>query len=101
MPQFLRAIQVDPAVAAETIPYSNALAVGLLPLLMYFAVRRCLQAMNMVRPVAFALVSANLVNAFGNWILIYGKWGAPALGAVGSGWSTAIARTYMVAVLVG
>jgi MATE family multidrug resistance protein len=68
---------------------------------MYFAVRRCLQAMDMVRPVAFALVSANLVNAFGNWILIYGKWGAPAMGAVGSGWSTAIARGYMAAVLVG
>jgi multidrug resistance protein, MATE family len=69
--------------------------------LLYFAVRRCLQAMNMVRPVAFALVSANVINALGNWTLIYGKWGMPALGAVGSGWSTAIARTYMAAVLVG
>jgi len=57
--------------------------------------------MNMVKPVAFALVSANIVNAVGNWILIYGKWGAPAMGAVGSGWSTAIARLYMASVLVG
>jgi len=101
MPQFLRAIQVDPAVAAETIPYSNALAVGLFPLLLYFAVRRCLQAMNMVRPVAFALVTANIVNAVGNWVLIYGQWGFRAMGTVGSGWSTAIARVYMAAVLIG
>ena len=101
LPRLLDSLQVDPAISALAIPYTNALAVGLLPLLMYFAVRRCLQAMNMVRPVAFALVSANLVNAFGNWILIYGKWGAPAMGAVGSGWSTAIARGYMAAVLVG
>jgi MATE family multidrug resistance protein len=57
--------------------------------------------MNMVKPVAFALITANLVNAFGNWILVYGKWGAPHMGAVGSGWSTAIARTYLAAVLVG
>jgi MATE family, multidrug efflux pump len=64
-------------------------------------VRRCLQAMNMVKPVAFALVSANLVNAFFNWVLIYGRWGFPAMGTVGSGWSTAIARTYMAVVLVG
>ena len=55
----------------------------------------------MVRPIAFALVTANLINAVGNWILIYGKLGAPAMGAVGSGWSTAWARIYLAAVLVG
>jgi MATE family multidrug resistance protein len=54
----------------------------------------------MVRIVAFALITANIVNAVGNWLLVYGHWGAPAMGAVGSGWSTAIARLYMAAVLV-
>jgi MATE family multidrug resistance protein len=54
----------------------------------------------MVRPVAFALVTANIINAVFNWILIYGKWGAPAMGTVGSGWSTAIARVYMAGVLI-
>jgi multidrug resistance protein, MATE family len=85
---------------SQTVPYTKALAVGLLPLLLYFAVRRCLQAMNMVRPVAFALVTANIINAVFNWILIYGKWGAPTMGTVGSGWSTAIARLYMAGVLI-
>jgi multidrug resistance protein, MATE family len=98
--QLLNSAQVSPEVLELTIPYTKALVVGLFPLLLYFAVRRCLQAMNMVKPVAFALVTANLINAFGNWILIYGKWGAPAMGAVGSGWSTSIARAYMAAVLV-
>ena len=97
----LRPVGVDPAVLDLAVPYMKALGVGLFPLLLYFAVRRCLQAMNMVKPVAFALITANLVNALGNWVLIYGKWGAPAMGTVGSGWSTAIARTYMAAVLVG
>ena len=101
MPRFLNSIHVAPSLVAETIPYTNALTWGLFPLLLYFAVRRCLQAMNMVRPVAFALVTANIVNAVGNWILIYGKWGAPAMGTVGSGWSTAIARIYMAALLIG
>jgi MATE family multidrug resistance protein len=100
LPKLLRSMHIDPAILALAIPYTNALAVGLFPLLLYFAVRRCLQAMNMVRIVAFALISANIVNAIGNWVLIYGKWGAPALGAVGSGWSTALARLYMAAVLI-
>jgi MATE family multidrug resistance protein len=57
--------------------------------------------MNLVRPVMFAVISANLVNVFGNWVLIYGHLGAPALRAEGSGWSTCVARIYMAAVLLG
>ena len=101
LPSLLGSMHVDPRVLALAIPYIKALTVGLMPLLLYFALRRCLQAMNMVKPVAFALISANIVNVLGNWLLIYGKWGAPKMGAVGSGWSTAIARLYMASVLVG
>jgi multidrug resistance protein, MATE family len=101
LPRWLRSAEVSPEVLGLAIPYTKVLVIGLFPLLLYFAVRRCLQAMNMVKPVAFALVTANLINALGNWILIYGKWGFPALGVVGSAWSTAIARAYMAVVLVG
>jgi multidrug resistance protein, MATE family len=101
LPSLLGAMHVDSGVLALAIPYTKALAAGLLPLLLYFAIRRCLQAMNMVRPVAFALVSANIVNAVGNWVLIYGKWGAPKMGVLGSGCSTALSRLYMAMVLVG
>lgn len=97
----LRRLHIDPAIASLAVPYMKALAFGLFPLLLYFAVRRCIQAMNMVRPVAFALITANIINALFNWILIYGKWGAPAMGVVGSGWSTALSRVYLALVLVG
>ena len=36
---------------------------GALPLLLYAAFRRYLQGMHVVRPVMFALITANLVNA--------------------------------------
>jgi MATE family multidrug resistance protein len=97
----LQSLHVDPVVARLAVPYMKALAIGLFPLMLYFAVRRCIQAMNMVRPVAFALVTANLINLLFNWVLIYGKLGAPAMGVVGSGWSTALARLYMALILVG
>lgn len=101
LPRLLRAMRVDIGVLELAIPYTKALLAGLFPLLLYFAVRRCIQAMNMAKPVAFALVTANIVNALGNWILIYGKFGVPAMGAVGSGWSTSISRLYMASVLAG
>jgi MATE family multidrug resistance protein len=96
----LRWIEVEPAMAKLAVPYTYALAAGMLPLLLYFAIRRSLQAMDMVRPVAFALVTANIVNLVGNYALIYGKLGFPAMGVAGSGWSTTFARLYMVLVLV-
>src|SRR5947209_4964542 len=73
-PRLLNYIGVEPRVAVLAIPYTKALAAGALPLLIYFAMRRAMQAMNMVRPVAFALVTANLINLLANWVFIYGKW---------------------------
>jgi MATE family multidrug resistance protein len=96
----LHAVKIDPSVLDQTIPYLRALNWGTLPLLLYFVFRRYLQGMSLAKPVMFALVSANLVNLAGNWILIWGHWGFPAMGTVGSGWSTCVARIYMMGVLL-
>ena len=81
-------------------PFLRALNWGTLPLLAYFALRRYLQAMNVVLPIMFALISSNLVNLVGDWALIYGHLGFPAMGIPGSGWATCFARIYMAGVLV-
>src|SRR6202158_877921 len=81
-------------------PLLHALNCGTLPLLTYFALRRYLQAENVVLPIMFALMSANVVNAIGDWPLIYGHLGLPAMGITGSGWATCVARIYMAGVLV-
>lgn len=83
------------------IPYFRTLIWGLLPLLTYASFRRYLQGMSLVRPVTFALVSANLVNIGGNWALIYGHAGLPALGTIGAAWATDVSRLYMATVLAG
>jgi MATE family multidrug resistance protein len=86
-------------VCAIATPYLQVVATSLLPLLLYAAFRRYLQAMNLVRPVTFALLTANAVNAVVNWTLIYGKFGFPALGATGAAWATVLSRVYMAAAL--
>lgn len=91
---------VDPIVGSLTRSYAGILNWGTLPLLVYGGFRRYLQGVARVRPVTFALVTANLVNLAGNWVLIYGRLGMPALGVRGSAISTVIARVYMAAVLV-
>lgn len=96
----LRAIGVNPSVLREAGPYIQATSLSTLPLLIYAAFRRYLQAMGVVRPVMFALVSANIVNALGNWAFVYGKLGAPAMGVTGSAWATSVSRVYLALVLV-
>jgi multidrug resistance protein, MATE family len=90
---------VDPEVLRATQPYLHALIWSAPPLLIYFALRRYLQALHMARPIMITLLSANLVNLAGNWILVLGHLGAPRLGAEGSGWATCLSRVYMAAAL--
>jgi MATE family multidrug resistance protein len=96
----LARLQIEQAMLAQTIPYLRTLNWSTLPLLLYFVFRRYLQGINLAKPVMFSLISANLVNIVGNWSLVYGHLGLPALGTVGSGWSTCVARVYMALVLL-
>src|ERR1700758_4848997 len=57
---------VDPLVGEYTRSYVGILNWGTLPLLVYGGFRRYLQGVARVRPVTFALISANLVNLIGN-----------------------------------
>lgn len=86
-------------VLALITPYIGTVIWSALPLMVYAAFRRYLQAMNIVRPVMVALITANIVNVAGNYALIFGHWGLPELGVVGSGWATVIARVYMAVFL--
>ena len=99
-PALMKAFGISPELVGPMRPFLLALNWGTLPLLLYFALRRYLQAVNTVVPITFALVSANIINALGNWALIYGHLGFRAYGITGSGWSTCVSRIYMVVVLV-
>lgn len=102
--RFLEHWGMDPEVLRLTRPYLDTVAWSVLPLLLYFCFRRYLQGMGLVRPVMIALVLANLANVFINWMLIFGRLGAPALGVAGAAWATFLCRilmcVYLLAVIV-
>jgi multidrug resistance protein, MATE family len=92
---------LHPDVLRLTQPYLDVLAWSIPPLLLYASFRRYLQGMGVVRPVMIALVLANILNVFVNWLLIFGRLGAPAMGVRGSAWATVCARVVMAGVLLG
>lgn len=103
-PLAMHRMPISPQVMDGAIRFLHALNWGTPTLFLYFTLRRYLQAFNHVRPIAFALVTSNLCNILGNWILIYGHhWGPvriPALGIVGAGLATSLSRTYLALFLL-
>jgi MATE family multidrug resistance protein len=94
-------VGIAPQVAVPAAGYLRLLNLGTLPLLIYSGTRRYLQAVGEVRVVTITFVVANLLNWFGNWVLIYGKLGFPAMGVNGSALSTVASRLLMAAMLLG
>jgi len=88
-------------VAAPAGEYLRLLLWGTLPLLVYSGTRRYLQGVGQVQVITVTYVGANLINWFGNWVLIYGKLGFPALGVRGSAISTVVSRIFMAVAMLG
>lgn len=95
----LPAFAMHPDVTALLTPYLAHLIWSAPPLLFYTVFRRYLQGMHVVKPVMIAIVVANVVNALANWVLIYGRFGAPALGVVGAAWATIASRFVLMGAL--
>jgi MATE family multidrug resistance protein len=103
-PAVMLRLPIDHEVLTLSVSFLGALNYGTPALFLYFTLRRYLQAFNHVRPIAVALVSANIINAVGNWLLIYGhSWGPihiPALGVTGAGLSTSVSRCYLALFMI-
>ncbi|MFZ9447159.1 MAG: MATE family efflux transporter [Alphaproteobacteria bacterium] len=82
----------DPAIVAGAADYVDARAWGLLPALWFMVLRQFTGALQRPRAALVAQLVALAVNVLGNWALIFGNLGMPALGVVGSGVATTIAN---------
>ncbi len=102
-PLALERLPVDRDVMRGAVSFLLALNWGSLPLFLYMTLRRYLQAFNHTKPIAAAVVSANLVNAGLDWLLLFGhRWtvaghtiAVRAYGVAGSAAATSLARLYL------
>ena len=94
-------LQQPPGVIPIAAGYVRASMLGLLPFLVFTVLRQSLQAMKHMAPIVWTIVLANLANVLLNWMLVYGRLGAPELGAVGTGWASSISRLLMAIGLLG
>ncbi|WP_148358195.1 MATE family efflux transporter [Peribacillus simplex] len=94
----LNAMDLEDNVHMVAHDYLIALSLGIIPLFVYNALRAFIDALGQTRISMIITLCALPVNVLFNYLLIYGKFGFPELGGVGSGFATAI--TYWLIALV-
>ena len=86
-----RFVGVDENAIPIAIGYLQAASLGLVPMLVYAALRCLCEGLSWTKPAMFISMSALALN----WLFIYGSpgLGGPALGGVGCGWATFVVVT--------
>lgn len=88
----------------EVVPLAAAYVLwsipGMLPFFAFNMLRQTLQAFRRVGPVVVGVIVGNVLNAFLNWVLIYGNLGFEPRGVLGSAIATSISRWVMAVVVL-
>ncbi|TMU86880.1 MATE family efflux transporter [Bacillus sp. BHET2] len=94
----LNGMNIEAGVRSVAGNYLIALSFGMIPLFVYNVLRSFIDALGMTRITMFITLISLPVNVVFNYLLIFGKFGFPALGGVGAGYASAI--TYWVITLI-
>ncbi len=82
-------------------PYFILYLCGLLPMTLYNVFAQCSYAMRGTQMPMWIILSANLLNVCGNYVLIYGNLGGPELGLIGAGIATLASRIFTAVTIIG
>jgi len=109
VPTSLLLLLVEPVLTlvrqpAEVIPFVTGYVYRIIPAMVPFyafiVLRQTLQAHHRMRPVVITIIVINVLNAVLNYAWIFGHFGFPALGVLGSAWATCVSRWLMALLLL-
>ncbi|WP_070971448.1 MATE family efflux transporter [Vibrio sonorensis] len=95
----LNLLSVEALMAEKTNGYMHAVMFAVPAFLLFQALRSFTDGMSLTKPAMVIGFIGLLFNIPLNWIFVYGKFGAPALGGVGCGVATTIVYWLMFAFL--
>jgi len=76
-------------------PYYLLIVLSIVPFLLFTFSKQFLEGLGNTTVAMLITIGCNLLNILLNWVLIFGHWGFPAMGAEGAGWASLIARCMM------
>jgi MATE family multidrug resistance protein len=84
-----------------TVGYVSAITWGAPGIFIFLALRFTTEGIGYTRPIMFTSILGLTCNVFLNYVLMFGHFGAPALGAVGCGYASAISMWVVMVALGG
>lgn len=83
-------IGIDAGIVPVAVEYLYAVSWGIPAVCVYLALRFISEGIGYTRPMMIIQIIGLMLNVVLNYILMFGKFGVPAMGAVGAGWATAM-----------
>ncbi len=77
------------------IPYLNFIALSIIPLIIFEALKRFSDGLSNTKYPMYATILANVINITLNYLLIFGHFGFPKLGITGAAIGTLVSRIVM------
>lgn len=93
-------LDYQPAVASQATGYTKAAMLGLPAAFVFFALKNYLDGVSSPRVPFMVAVAGVAVNGLADYALMFGKWGAPALGVMGTGAATSVVNLFMALTLL-
>ena len=79
--------------------YLHAILCGFLPALWFMALRSFVEGLARPLPITIITLIGVALNIGANYVLMFGPWGLPALGLVGTGWASTLVYWTLFAML--
>ena len=92
---------IDPEFRELTVGYVGAIMYGAPGIFIFLALRFTMEGIGRTRPIMFTSMFSLSCNVFLNYVLMFGHFGAPALGVVGCGYASAITMWLVMLALAG
>ena len=94
------ALRQPAGVVPRAAAFVHVSAASVAALLVFVGLRQGLQAMKQTRAIVGTIVAGNVLNLGLNLVFVFGRFGLPAMGAVGAAWSSVLSRYAMIAILL-
>jgi len=85
----------DAAVVKAAKPFYMIAAASIFPYMIFLSFKQFMEGIGNTAVPMVITVGCNILNIFLNWVFIFGKLGAPQMGATGAALSTLISRAVM------
>lgn len=92
-------LDYHPTVARQATGYTRAAALGLPAAFIFFALKNYLDGVSSPRLPFIVAIAGIVVNGLADYALMFGHWGFPAWGVVGTGAATSVVNLFMMLAL--